>query len=245
MFCVPVILAIIAAAQAPAPRHKHWLTRPLIAFLHFRQPIARGWARYSVRLKAKVLQREAKRAGPARPLPLEPGSRRTLRYWNTYHDRVVLLQKIKEEVQAAGWRMRVDSGWNEWDMEIYGSRYVKVSLTSMSEHHDGRGMLTRVRVQLLPSTFCMVLAFASVILTGLLFLYLWPFSRPALLIPLLLWAMYLANKAVVANPVLSLIDEAAAKAGFDPIPAVKPKEKPAQKSEVPEIDLEEHTPSIA
>jgi hypothetical protein len=76
-------------------------------------------------------------------------------------------------------------------------------------------------------------------------LYLWPFSRPALLIPLLLWTMYLANKSVVAGPVLSLIDEAAAKAGFDPVPAVKPQAKSSQNSEIPEIDLEEHTPSIA
>ena len=39
--------------------------------------------------------------------------------------------------------MRLDSGWNGWDMEIYGSRYVKVRVTTASEHHDGRGMLTR------------------------------------------------------------------------------------------------------
>ncbi|HEY7091386.1 MAG TPA: glycosyltransferase [Tepidisphaeraceae bacterium] len=250
MLLVPVVLSIIAAIQSPAPRHKHWLTRPLIALLHFRQPIARGWARYSVRLKAKVLQREAKREGRLRPLPLEPGNKRTLRYWNTYRDRVVLLQKIKEEVFAAGWRMRLDSGWNEWDMEIYGSRYVKVRLTTMSEHHDGRGMLTRVRVELLPSTFCQVLTFASLILTGLMFLYLpWPFSRPSLLIPLLLWTMYLVNKSLVAQPVLSLIDEAAEKVGFDPVPAPKPaqpaKQDAAAAKPVDDDLDEEHTPSVA
>ncbi len=245
MFLVPVLLSIVAAAQAPMPRHRHWLTRPLIALLHFRQPIARGWARYSVRLKAKVLEREARRAGRSRPLPLEPDNKRTLRYWNTYHDRVVLLQKIKEDVAAAGWRMRLDSGWAEWDLEIYGSRYVKVRLTTMSEQHDGRGMLTRVRVELLPSTFCLVLTFASLILAGLLFLYVWPFSRPAVLIPTSLWTMYLVNKSLVARPVLSLIDEAAEKVGFDPVPAPKPAEQSKQKAEQDELDLEEHTPSIA
>ena len=53
MFAVPVVLATIAAIQSPMPRHRHWLTRPLIAYLHWRQPIARGWARYSVRLKGQ------------------------------------------------------------------------------------------------------------------------------------------------------------------------------------------------
>jgi O-antigen biosynthesis protein len=224
MFIVPIVLAIIAAIQSPMPRHRHWLTRPLIAYLHFRQPIARGWARYSVRLRAKVLEREAKRRGQQRPLPFEPGNRRTLRYWSKYLDRVVLLQKIKEEVAAAGWRVRLDSGWNEWDMEIYGSRYVKVRLTTMSEQHHGqeRGMLTRVRVEMLPSTFCRVLTLASLVLTGLLFMHLWPFSRPAILIPLLLWTMYLVNKTVVVKPVLNLIDEVAEHAGFYPVPARAP-----------------------
>lgn len=244
MFAVPVVLAITAAVQSPPPKHRHWLSRPLIAYLHWRQPITRGWARYSVRLKAKVLQREAKRRGPPRPLPLEPQNKRTLRYWNSYHDRIVLLQKIKEEVAAAGWRMRLDSGWNEWDMEIYGSRYVKVRLTTMSEqHHHNGGKLTRVRVELLPSTFCLVLTFASLVMTGLLFLYLWPFSRPAMLIPMSLWTMYLVNKSLVASPVLSLIDEAAEKAGFDPLPSAQP--AGARPADVENLDLEEHTTSIA
>src|SRR5262249_1274783 len=77
------------------------------------------------------------------------------------------------------------------------------------------------------------------------FLYVWPWSRPAILIPLLLWTMYLVNKAVVASPVLSLIDEAAEKVGLDPVPAPpKPAEKP-QTAAQPDIDLEEHSPSIA
>jgi hypothetical protein len=246
MFCVPVMLAIVAAAQAPMPRHPHWLSRPLIAYLHFRQPIARGWARYSVRLKAKVLQREAKRRGRLRPLPLEPETKRTLRYWSQHLDRVVLLQKIKEEVAAAGWRMRLDSGWAGWDMEIYGSRYVKVRLTSMTEHHHGSnaGMLTRVRVELLPSTFCTVLTFASLVLTGLLFLYVWPFSRPAILIPLLLWTMYLANKSLVASPVLNLIDEVAERAGFYPILAKKEPAGEAVAADDAELNLDEQAATI-
>ena len=32
-------------------------------------------------------------------------------------------------------------------MEIYGSRYVKIRLTTATEHHHGVGKLTRVRVR--------------------------------------------------------------------------------------------------
>jgi hypothetical protein len=219
MFFTPAALAVVAAWQAPAPRHRHWLTRPLIAYLHFRQPIARGWARYSVRLKAKVLRLEASGFERNSTLPIDPADPRTLRYWSKHHDRLVLLRQIRRDVRAVGWRMRVDSGWHGWDMEIYGSRYVKIRLTTATEHHDANGMLTRIRVELLQSRFGQVLMVGAMILAGLLLLHLWPFSRPAALIPMAWWAMFLVNRYRVTAPVLGLIDAAAEKAGFVPVPA--------------------------
>jgi O-antigen biosynthesis protein len=120
----------------------------------------------------------------------------------------------------------MDSGWGGWDMEIYGSRYVKVRLTTATEHHHGVGMLTRVRVEFLMSRFNIILLGAGLMLAGLLLLHVWPFSRPAILIPLAWWTMYVVNKWRVTPPVLGLIDEAAEKAAFLPVPA-KPVEKPS------------------
>jgi hypothetical protein len=216
MVIVPVIIAAVAAMQSPMPRHRHWLSRPLIAYLHWRQPIARGWARYSVRLKNKVLKTEAR--GYRRPggLPFDPADRSTLRYWSHPQDRIALLEKIKSECAAAGWRTRMDSGWSGHDMEIYASRYVKVRITSASEHHDG-GFLTRVRVQFLMSKFGMVIMAGCCMLAGLLLMHLWPFSRPAVLIPLAWWTMYAVNRWKVSSPVLGLIDAAAEDAHFYPI----------------------------
>ena len=214
MFVTPAILSIVAAWQAPAPRHRHPLSRLLIAWLHFRQPIARGWARYSVRLKNKTLKHEV--AGYRRPhrFPFDPNEPGTLRYWSAENDRLVLLRRIKDEVQAAGWRMRLDSGWAKWDMEIYGSRYVKVRLTTATEHYQRGSMLTRIRVQLMMSKFCQVLFAASLMLAGLLAMHVWPFSRTAVLIPLAWWSMFLVNKWRVSQPVMGLIDEAAESAGY-------------------------------
>ena len=217
MFLLPVLLAIIAAAQSPAPRHRHRLSRPLIAWLHFRQPIARGWARYSVRLKAKVMKHEARGYRRSNALPFDRDDPCTLRYWSPKEERIGLLKKITDEVRAAGWRMRVDSGWAEWDMEIYGSRYVKVRITTATEIHGRDSMLTRVRVELLMSKFCAVLLAASSLMAGLLLLHLWPYSRTAVLIPLAWWAMYAVNKWRVSLPVFGLIDAAAEKAGFIPL----------------------------
>ena len=55
---------------------------------------------------------------------------------------------------------------------------------------------------------------AAVILTGLLLLHLWPYSRPAVLIPMAWWATYLVNRWRVSRPVLGLVDESAERAGF-------------------------------
>src|SRR3954452_138815 len=89
-------------------------------------------------------------------------------------------------------------------------------------------MLTRVRVSLEMSKFCLVLFIASCMLAGLLLLYMWPFSRTAILIPLSWWAMYLTNKWYVARPIFGLIDEVAEKAGFYP---VYPKQQQQQETE--------------
>jgi hypothetical protein len=232
MFLTPVALAAVAALQSPMPRHRHWLTRPLIAYLHFRQPIARGWARYNVRLKAKVLKREARGYELNKTLPFDPAEPGTLRYWNRDHDRLPLLHQIKEEVRDAGWRARLDSGWHNWDMEIYGSRYVKVRLTTATEDHNANGMLTRVRVELRQSRFGQVFMVGTMLLACLLLLHLWPFSRPAVLIPVAWWAMYLVNRQRVSAPVLGLIDHAAEKAGFYAVPA-EPGKKEAAADEGP------------
>jgi hypothetical protein len=235
------------------PRHRHPLSRLLIALLNFRQPVARGWARYSVRLKAKVMKREAEGYQRTAALPFDPADGRTLRYWHDYQDRLALLHQIKNEVFAAGWRMRVDSGWHDWDMEIYGSRYVKVRLTTATEQHHGRGMLTRVRVELRQSRFGQVLMIGAMILAGLLMLDVWPFSRPAVLIPLAWWAMYLINRRKVTTPILGLIDHAAEAAGYMPLlpsprpvppevapqPSSPPPAAPARPAEGPDLSEED------
>lgn len=218
MAITPMVLAIIASLQAPMPKHKHWLTRPLIAWLHYRQPIARGWARYSVRLRAKVMRLPTR--GGVRlvdNLPRDPNDPASLRYWSTVHDRFPLLQEINDAVKASGWRTRPDSGWSPWDIEIYGSRYAKVRLITATEHHHGSGYLTRVRVTSHMSTFCLVLMAAAALLASILLWHLWPFSRPAVLIPIVWWAMYAINRTIVIRPVLALIDAAAERAGYYPV----------------------------
>jgi glycosyltransferase involved in cell wall biosynthesis len=244
MLLLPLVLAMIASIQSPLPLHKHMLTRPLIAYLHFRQPIARGWARYVMRNKARVMKTEAKGYERHRRLPLDPADRTVLRYWHGQLDRIALLERVNLEVAQAGWRYRTDSGWHDWDMEIYGNRYVQIRLATVTENHHDGGLVTKVRVSMRMSNFCRLLLGASLLLAGQLLFHLWPFSRPAILIPLIWWAIYLVNRWRVERPVLGLVDAAAEHAGFYPIPS-NPAEKIVVTAAKPAIQLPEGaTPAV-
>ena len=219
MALVPVVLAFVAAYQTPKTKHHGPWSRPLIAYLHWRQPITRGWARYTYRLKQKQMSKRAQRYRRNQRFPFAPGDRGVLRYWATAiepRDRTDLLKHVADEAKKAKLKFRVDSGWNPWDLELYGSRYVKVQLTTVTERHDA-GLLTKVHVELTPSGFAKVIGIGSLILTVLLLALVWPFSRPAVLIPLGWAALYLLAGWRVRGPVLGLIDAAAVRHGFYPV----------------------------
>jgi hypothetical protein len=232
MLAVPILLAMVAAIQAPMPKHRHPLTRPLIAYLHWRQPLSRGWARYSNRVRMRAMRSDTREAHRAGSLPLDPADSSVLRYWSHLIDRLALLDQIRQEVAHAGWRIRADSGWHGWDLEIFANRYLRIRLATVSEHHHGKGMLTKVRVSMGMSNFCKLMMGASVVLAVQLLYHVWPFSRPAVLIPMIWWSIYLVNRWRVASPVFHLIDTAARRAGFDAVPThpvVAAAEKPDSK----------------
>jgi hypothetical protein len=184
-----------------------------------------------MRLRSRVIRTPARGFLDRRALPVDPADPTVLRYWHHIMDRLVLLETLKEELRAANWRMRADSGWHGWDLEIYGNRYLRIRVATVSERHGGAGWLTKVRVTIGMSNFCLLLMGASLLLAGQLLYHLWPWSRPAILIPVVWWVIYLISRWRVSGPVMGLIDTAAEKAGFFPIglpsePAAA--EKPAQ-----------------
>ena len=87
------------------------------------------------------------------------------------------------------------------------------------------------------STFTKLLVLGSSLLMVLLLAYVWPFSRPAVLLPFLLVAVYLLNNARVTGPVMAVIDRAASKNGLVPVPSS------ASSSVTAGQDLAEKTPA--
>ncbi len=142
-------VCVAAGVQASPPRNKaRWWSRWLVALLFFLQPIVRGWARYAGRLRLRPLE------GPSREtldsVALRDGgeSLKEVRYWTARRvERANFVARIVEELNRRGWPNRSDIGWSEFDVEIYGSRWSHLQLTTAAEDHPHRRQLIRCRLR--------------------------------------------------------------------------------------------------
>jgi hypothetical protein len=157
-FLLPVALSsllisfgvcVAAAAQADLPKSKRKIwSRPLIALLYFLQPIVRGGARYQGRLglgptpqteQARLEKLRQKDTGE----PLDH-----LYYWTTKDiSRVDFVNDILNRLDQQGWPTKVDTGWCDYDIEIFGSRWSRLQLTTVTEDLAGGQKLFRVRLR--------------------------------------------------------------------------------------------------
>jgi hypothetical protein len=130
--------------------------RLLVTFLAFTQPLVRGWARYFTWLQAKRTPRAVIAAPEENLAPEQRGSISRLNFWNESGvGRERLLQEIFALLEAEGWRYSADTGWKDWDVQIYGNFWWIVKLQTVTEYHGGPKCLTRVRLrsQLVITTF--------------------------------------------------------------------------------------------
>src|SRR6266516_3388434 len=137
-----------AAAQAELPKKKKrgW-SRPLVALLFLLQPIVRGWARYNWRLTVRSEPPVFKR--PIAPEQLdELESSGQVVYWSTSsEDRYWFLNRILSKLEAEGWQHKTDTGWNDHDVEVYGSRWSRLRLTTVTEELGQRKRIFRCRLK--------------------------------------------------------------------------------------------------
>jgi len=167
------------------PRFDTIRARLLVAFLALSQPLVRGWSRYFTWLKHKrtpesVIATKEKNFTPSKIRGLSK-----LVFWNEEgKGRELLLTSVIEALESEGWSYSTDTGWKEWDIQVYGSFWWGVCFRSVTEYHGGPKCLTRVGL-----TTRMV---ATTFLTNLLlisFLIYWAATGHALLWPALLYAI--------------------------------------------------------
>ena len=137
--------------------------RLLVMVLAFAQPLVRGFSRYFTWLRFKrtpasvirrhehLPQRGSHVVGAghhAQAVVAIAGSLSRRVFWSEQgRDRHYLLGAMFQLLEEEGWRYSTDSGWNEWDIQIYGNFWWSIVLQTVTEYHGGAKCLTRVRLR--------------------------------------------------------------------------------------------------
>ncbi|MFL6527091.1 MAG: glycosyltransferase [Chthoniobacterales bacterium] len=198
------------------PRFDTVAARLLVMFLAFAQPLVRGWSRYFTWLHFKRTPRAV--ISTHEPLPadaLGSGSPRRRDYWSEEaKDRHDLLREIFTLLDAEGWRYSSDTGWQEWDVQIYGNFWWSITLQTVTEYHGGSKCLTRARLRhhLVPTTVIINLFTSSLLVYRQLHT-----NAPDLLLLTLygLFLVFLITRASrLKRRVAELVDAAAQRVGL-------------------------------
>jgi hypothetical protein len=61
-----------------------------------------------------------------------------------------LLKEAFALLETEDWRYSADTGWKEWDVQIYGNQFWSITVRSVTEYHGGPKCLTRVNLGFKP-----------------------------------------------------------------------------------------------
>jgi ATP-binding cassette subfamily B protein len=168
MILLSVGVALLQAAQARLPAGYGGLaSRLIVAGLCYAQPLLRSWKRYRVWIFAFPSPgRPDACAGDGDPLPLT--GRREAAYWTEeWRDRSELLSRAAAYLAEHRWGRAIDSGWEDWDLELSGDRWTALRVRTAQEEHGGGRRLIRVAYQLRPRGTVSLAAAAGTAATAL------------------------------------------------------------------------------
>jgi len=190
--------------------------RLLVMFLAFVQPLVRGFSRYFTWLHFKRTPASVIRTHEHLPERSRfAGSLNRRVFWSEQgRDRHYLLGAIFELLDEEGWRYSTDSGWNEWDIQIYGNFWWSIALQTVTEYHGGGKCLTRVRLR---SRFVTTTIIFNLVVLSLLIYRQLNISHVDLwaVVPYVLFLAFLWTRArLLKSRVAELVDLAAHRAGL-------------------------------
>lgn len=151
MLGLSALVALLQAMQARLPRQFDGLrSRATVAALCYLQPLVRSWAHYRGRLARYASITPPPAAG--RSGWRWPWGRSTRSYWGqTWGPRPEVVARTVQELADARWGVTLDSGWADWDAEIFGHPWTCVRVTSVQEEHGEGKRLVRLRYRFGPT----------------------------------------------------------------------------------------------
>ncbi|HTD66965.1 MAG TPA: glycosyltransferase [Candidatus Limnocylindria bacterium] len=224
--CLSLSVCVAAASQAQLAKNKQrFWSRPLVSLLCFLQPMARGWARYEGRLRinttpSHAFRRIASLAYIDRGEPLDE-----VQYWcHTGLERVSFVQAAVQKLEQEGWQHKPDTGWEEFDVEIYGTRWSRLQLSTVAEAVEKGHYLFHCRLNTGWSLLAKVLFWSAcglqLLLIGLVadaIPWLW-----MLLLTLPLLGLYFEHeKRILQRLIVAFLDELAEKYELTKVPFEK------------------------
>jgi hypothetical protein len=176
MFALSVVVAGMQASQARlAPEYEGLPTRLVLTWLCYAQPLVRSWSRYRTRFFAY-------RPPLAGPFPKNVRNRlsfrgyRTAQYWTEEGaTRLELLGMVVAYLNEHRWGKTIDTGWRNWDLEIYCHPWTVVQVCTVQEEHGGEKRMIQARFRLRTSGYTRLLiggAWVSAIIAAVF--QVWP-----------------------------------------------------------------------
>jgi glycosyltransferase involved in cell wall biosynthesis len=206
-------MCVAAAVQAELPRRKRRLwSRPLVALLFFLQPIVRGWARHRGHLRGQQTPLSARETLDSLSLAGREARLDRLAYWaETPLDRMRFLNRLLERLDQRGWQNKPDAGWSPFDVEVYGSRWALLQLTTASEYYPGarQMILCRLRGKWTFLARALFWSTAGVELIAIGFLGRWWAWLILLTLPVISWRLN-AARSKLQRLIATFVDEVAA-----------------------------------
>lgn len=146
---VSVGVCALAAMQAELPKSKkRFWSRPLIGLLFFLQPIIRGWARYKGRLSVRRAPLADFETLDSLSLEKSKQPFEVRAYWaESGINRIQFLGRVIKRLDQKRWPNKADAGWNNFDIEIHGSRWSHIQLLTAEEVLEKGQRIIRCRLR--------------------------------------------------------------------------------------------------
>ena len=224
MFGLTILVGLTYMAQARIEaRFDSIPARLLLLYLAVMQPWQRAWARYFTWLRGKRTPRAVIATKEQAPhLAVSWTGSGHLSFWSESGlERSHLLTKTEQLLDEEGWKFSLDTGWTNWDLHIFASRWWNLRLLTMTEIYPHGKRLTRVGNFLNVSTFSSLVG--GLILTFSLVTML---TRPStslyvLCVVSFFAAMWFIHGVRLRHRLAELIEVAAIRAGLQPLGKTK------------------------